>query len=338
MKCDNMERDCQWEGTVGTLEEHVGVCQFTLVPCPKECKDDNGILKIMRRDLQQHLMEECPNRDYSCEHCDLKGTYATTLDHYDTCEKRIITCTNEGCTMKMERMKIEHHLSKKCGHTVISCKYTSIGCEMKLKRKDMRAHEQDDKAHLNKALDGMIKLEDTVIELDEKVTRLQNDNDKLKNKNVLGSIKFKVAEFQKKKDNNKQFFSPSFYTSPNGYHMNIKVVANGLRDGEGSHVSVGASIIEGKYDEELNWPFVGKVTFELLNQLEDKNHYSSELAFTPENNINAGSICWGFSLYIPHSELSRDSASNTQYLKDDALYFRLSVEVSDHKPWLECTV
>ncbi len=75
-------------GTVGTLEEHVSVCQFTLVTCPKECKEDNGILKIMRRDLQQHLMEECPNRDYSCEHCDLKGTYATTLDHYDTSEKK----------------------------------------------------------------------------------------------------------------------------------------------------------------------------------------------------------------------------------------------------------
>ncbi len=56
MKCDNIERGCQWEGTVGTLEEHTGVCQFTLVPCPKECTDNNGILKIMRRDLQQHLM------------------------------------------------------------------------------------------------------------------------------------------------------------------------------------------------------------------------------------------------------------------------------------------
>ncbi len=160
VKCDNMEKGCQWVGTVGTLEEHVGVCQFTLVPCPKECKDDNGILKIMRRDLQQHLMEKCPNRDYSCEHCGLKGTYATTLDHYDTCERKIITCTNEGCTIKMERMNVKNHLSKKCGHTVTSCKYTSIGCDVKLKRKDVRAHEQDDKAHLNKALNGMIKLEE----------------------------------------------------------------------------------------------------------------------------------------------------------------------------------
>ncbi len=194
-------------GTVGTLEEHVGVCQLTLVPCPKECKDDNGILKIVRRDLQQHLEEKCPNRDYSCEHCGLKGTYATTLDHYDTCEKKIIICTNEECPMKMERMKIKNHLSKKCGNTVISCKYTSIGCDVKLKRKDVRAHEQDDKAHLNKALNSML-------ELKEKMAQLQNDNDTLKNKKMI----FKVTEFQKNKDNNERFSSPSFYTSPNDYY------------------------------------------------------------------------------------------------------------------------
>ncbi len=337
MKCDNMERDCQWVGTVGTLEEHVGMCQFTLVPCPKKCKEDNGILKITMRDLQQHLMENCPNRDYSCEHCGLKGTYATTLDHYDTCEKKIITCTNEGCTMEMERMKIKNHLSKECEHTMISCKYMSIGCDLKLKRKDMRAHEEDDKANLNKSLNGMIKWE-------EKMTQLQNDNDTLTealrnkvDKKEGEPMTFKVTEFQKRKDNNETFYSPSFYSSPNEYLMNIAVCANGRGDGEGSHVSVGASIIEGKYDDELNWPFLGKVTFELLNQLEDKDHHSMELELTPKENTNAGDN-WGYSKYIPHSQLSCDSASNTQYLKDDTLYFRMYVEISDHKPWLKCTV
>ncbi len=65
-----------------------------------------------------------------------------------------------------------------------------------------------------------------------------------------------------------------------------------------------------------------------------------ELRFTPEDNINANgdNNYRGNHEYIPYSKLSRDSASNTQYLKDDTLYFRISVEVSDHKPWLECTV
>ena len=150
-----MERDCPWEGTVNTLEKHMGVCEYSPVPCPKKCKQGNFITK---RDIQQHLEEECTNRDYSCEHCDLKGTYATTLDHYDTCEKKIISCTDEECTMEMERMKIKNHLSEECEHTVIPCKYTSIGCDVNLKRKDMRAHEQDDKSHLNKTVDTLVKL------------------------------------------------------------------------------------------------------------------------------------------------------------------------------------
>ncbi len=161
-----MERDCPWEGTVNTLEKHMGVCEYSLVPCPKKCKQGNFITK---RDLQQHLEKECPNRDYWCEHCDLKGTYATTLGHYDTCEKKIISCTNEGCTVKMERMKIRNHLSEECEHTVISCKYTDIGCDVKSKRKDMRAHDQNDKAHLNKTVDTLVKLR-------EKMVKLQNDN------------------------------------------------------------------------------------------------------------------------------------------------------------------
>ncbi len=301
VKCDNMERGCQWEGTVGTLEEHVNGCQFTLVPCHKKCKDDNGILKITRIDLQQHLKEKCPNRDYSCGHCGLEGTYAATLDHYDMCKEKIITCTNEGCTMKMERKKIKNHLSKICELTVISCKYMSIGCDVKLKRKDMRAHEQDDNAH--KAL----------------------------------HTKFKVTKFRHKKLNNVEYPSPSFYTSPNGYNMKITVYANG--NGDEGYVSVYAHVIEGEYDDKLNWPFVGKVNFELLNQLEDKDHHSMELELTPEDNISVGDYS-GCPEYIQHYRLRSYNTRclNTQYLKDDILYFRISVEVSDHKPWLECTV
>ncbi len=316
VKCDNMERGCQWVGTVGTLEEHVGVCQFTLVPCPKECKDDNEILTIMMRDLQQHLMKKCPNRDYSCEHCGLKGTYAATLDHYGTCEKKIISCTNEECTMEMERMKIKNHLSEECEHTVISCKYISLGCDVKLKRKDMRAHEQDDKAHLTKTAD-------TVIEL------------KNNNKNILGegeSMIFKVSDFQKRKDSNDIFYSPSFYTSPNGYHMKIRVDANGHEKGKGTHVSVYIYLIKGEYDAVLKWPFVGDIAIVLLNQLEDKNHWKKRLDFT-------GSVVLGFLQYFPHSKLSCDSASNTQYLEQDTLYFRISiVKIASQKSWLQCTV
>ncbi len=72
--------------------------------------------------------------------------------------------------------------------------------------------------------------------------------------------------------------------------MKIGVCTNGKGEGEGSHVSVYALVIEGKYDDELNWPFVGKVYIDILNQLQDRNHYYKALRLTPGQNINAGEV------------------------------------------------
>ena len=119
--------------------------------------------------------------------------------------------------------------------------------------------------------------------------------------------------------------------------MCIKVYPNGDGDGKGTHVSVFVHILKGDNDDNLKWPIIGTVKFELLNQLEDINHYLMILTLNQEHNIRVGST-WGYTTFIPHSQLTNYLFRNTQYLKDDTLYFRVSVEVSGHKPWLECTL
>ena len=42
--------------------------------------------------------------------------------------------------------------------------------------------------------------------------------------------------------------------------MTLSVIANGWGDGEGTHVSVSAPILKGKYDSMLKWPFTGNIT------------------------------------------------------------------------------
>jgi hypothetical protein len=107
----------------------------------------------MRKDLDNHLKEHCPNRDYTCYYCGEEGTYASITQVHDlTCEKKILPCPNTGCGDTMERQQVPEHVSK-CPHTVVSCKYKGIGCDAELERKDMAAHEQDDNHHLHMALD-----------------------------------------------------------------------------------------------------------------------------------------------------------------------------------------
>ena len=118
--------------------------------------------------------------------------------------------------------------------------------------------------------------------------------------------------------------------------MCVIVDANGYDDGNGTHVSVSSNLIEGHHDNQLHWPFRGTVTYELLNQMGDDNHHNRISTFTLRDNMKVGSII-GITKFLPHSSLGYGPASNKQYLVNDTLYFRVSVKVDDHKPWLVCT-
>jgi hypothetical protein len=100
------------------------------------------------------------------------------------------------------------------------------------------------------------------------------------------------------------------------------------------------------YDNMLGRSFHGKVTIELLNQLEDKNHYGLSFDFDDLTPLKSKSRLvgkqrattdgWGIHRFISHKQLILYKFFfDRQYLKDDTLYFRVSVEVtSNTKPWL----
>ena len=318
MKCDNFERNCTWVGTVGTVKDHVTTCQYALLPCPKQCQDGgNEICHFMRRDLDDHVKKNCPNREHTCDFCAEKGTFATiTQVHNSVCPKMIVTCESFGCEGIMPREHLQDHMKYECEYTVVSCKHKSIGCDAKLARRYMAAHEEDDMIHLGVAIN-------TISLLKENSMVLQQGE----------SMVFRMMDYQMKKRTSTSFVSPSFYTS-DGYHMAIEVFADGHH---GTFISIHAPIIEGKYDSKLQWPFLGDVVFTLLNQVEDKNHHSGTLNLIEKDNVKVGDN-WGLLEFIPHSQLGHNPVKKTQYLKDDTLYFRVSVTSKNRKPWLECTV
>jgi TNF receptor-associated factor 4 len=313
----------------------------------------------MRKDLDNHLKEHCPNRDYTCYYCGEEGTYASITQVHDlTCEKKILPCPNAGCGDTMERQQVPEHVSK-CPHTVVSCKYKGIGCDAELERKDMAAHEQDDKLHLHMALDTVnsqqVAIKSLQGEAKEQKAALDNTAKKQKatnlslEKSITKSVEqtnslqstattqqeqlqflmnrepktFKLSGYHQKKMANGCFiWSPPVHY---GHFKQVWVYANnGNGERAGTHVSVYA---------HTDGQFVGTVTITLLNQLEDNNHHTIKINFTttnPHDNL-------GYSEFIAHSELHHDPLKNTQYLKDNTLYFSVSVQAADRKPWLECT-
>lgn len=326
-----MHKCQQWEGVAGTLGEHLArTCEFALVPCPRKCRNSGKTERIVRRELHEHLTSKCPNRDFQCAHCKVKDTYARIQLHDEECELKMLPCPN-GCTQSVQRRHIEHHVLTQCESTLIACRFKNIGCTKQMKRAELPAHEQNYQCHLLVALDAVAKLQDSVAELREE---LRDTKAQLQ---FMKPVRFAVLEYRKKKRRNEVFTSPSFYTRQNGYKMVVKVYVNGIHICRGTHVSITVLVCEGRHDAELKWPFVGTVTFALLNQLEDENHHIKSGSPTIASNLLVGKD-YGVLQFISHSELAHDPVKNKQYLKDDTLYFGVSVrEAGSKPPWLECT-
>ncbi len=225
---------------------------------------------------------------------------------------------NNGCRWTGKLGDLEKHLEGpnhrfRCAFQSVPCKYAKVGCEEKPLRKDLSKHEEDTQLHLQVTTDKVLELTDFVNSPKFACT-------------VPCTIR--LTNYLKYKSDKDQFFSSPFYTSYTGYKMCLRVDANGCGDGEGTYVAVFACLMKGDNDDSLSWPFTGTVIIELLNQLEDKNHYNGDIVFQAEDEDSQRVVDgereiddkWSFDL-ISHDELDYDAYTNTQYLKDDTLVF-----------------
>jgi len=141
-----------------------------------------------------------------------------------------------------------------------------------------------------------------------------------------------MTNYEETKKGDGQWYSPPFYTHPQGYKMCLRVDANGCGDGKGTHISVFAFLMQGEFDDILKWPFQGRVVIQLCNQLQDKFHCGHTIDFSETTNAkiisqvitgNRTGSGWGSSTLIPHKKLNFNPSNNCQYLKNDCLHFQI---------------
>uniref|UniRef100_A0A1X7TUV4 TRAF1-6 MATH domain-containing protein n=1 Tax=Amphimedon queenslandica TaxID=400682 RepID=A0A1X7TUV4_AMPQE len=96
----------------------------------------------------------------------------------------------------------------------------------------------------------------------------------------------------KLKAQNSTYFTPGFYTSPGGYKMKLKVDCNGCDIARGTHIYCHVFLME-EHNDTIEWPFQGKVTITLLNQL-DENHRKFTISFNADVFFYVTHICKKF--------------------------------------------
>ena len=71
-----------------------------------------------------------------------------------------------------------------------------------------------------------------------------------------------------------------FYTHPQGYKMCLSLYQSGSFHSRSPSITVHVCIVEGEFDDSLDWPFETIVTVTLLNNHKDESHEERVYGFT----------------------------------------------------------
>ena len=146
-------------------------------------------------------------------------------------------------------------------------------------------------------------------------------------------VDFTMTEFEKHKQGDDIWYSEPFYTHHHGYKMCLKVYANGREEGKGTHVSLGACLMRGDFDNFLKWPFRGDITVGMLNQLNKDNNQFCAISYSSikRSQINQRVQDEEHPLhgkfkdkFLSHDQLTHDPVKRRQFLKDNCLRFRVN--------------
>ena len=146
-------------------------------------------------------------------------------------------------------------------------------------------------------------------------------------------LNFTISKFEQFRQSGKWWYSRPFYSHYCGYKLGMFVFCNGVLDGKGTHLSVFLYLVRGEYDDELEWPFRGSITVQVLNQRSDRGHHQKVIKFTDDTPATVSSRVVngemakegnGPTQFIPHADLSYNAEKDTEYVRDDCLKVRIS--------------
>ena len=337
---------------------HLG-CEHVEIECKHQCGE-----YLKRRLIVEHENEYCSKRPFDCDHCkQYRSTFEdVSTNHWPECKCFPVVCPNVCAFSVIERLDLERHISEECPLTMVDCDYRSAGCSVQMPRKDMAAHlDEYVGAHLDliclskqilqkdalikklKILLGLIVVAFIILSFavlfyvgisvtkTAVVTLVSIGTVVYAIKQIFTAdarslipYTVSVCNFEKLRNSCTTWYSPPFYTHPQGYRMCLRVDANGVGDGEGTNVSVSVCLMQGEFDYRLNWPLRGDITVRLLDQEGEEEHQTMVISFTGETPDDAaGRVTtgernegWGMQRFIPHYKLS------PKYLKNDRLRFQ----------------
>lgn len=147
--CPNCKDGCEWVGELEKLQNHQTSeegCGYVAVSCTNQGCEES----VKRKDLPSHVQELCEYRPYECEYCHFKDVYRVICGaHCSECLEYPLTCPNSeaGCEWRGKRVELKKHLDSDegCSYVVVTC--TNGGCDINMERRYLHNHVKDECDH-----------------------------------------------------------------------------------------------------------------------------------------------------------------------------------------------
>ena len=297
--CSHKSKGCEWRGELRELDKHLNSepatdksfegCLFTVISCPLGCAGcERG---VCRKDIKSHVNDrllghvmaqttKIKSLEQQLQEVQLAGAHlAKQLQTQAVSFKQQL----EEVTIVNAQLVSQLHT---CQQRVTELELKNGNLESEVTLKQTQSQSQLDQPTPKPTSAALCQSADN----SKPLSPIQ----KQPTVRLRGTFKpsggeFTMANFDRHVRNNETWFSPPFYTHPNGYKMCLQVDANGRGDKKGIFMSLYVYLMRGEFDDQLKWPFYGKVNVRLLNQEEDRDHVVKTIDFN--DTASDESIC-----------------------------------------------
>ena len=311
---------------------------------------DNGCAWVGEvNDLKRHA-DACAKRLWECQYCALKCLYGEGEEkHWPACLKFPEPCPNRCEVGSVERCNMEQHRSV-CSLEPVACEMKEFGCSVVVPRKELATHMRESELQhltamtvLNLRLSRQLQQDST--ERDRKITQLQQDMTEMKTKfdehtteltELKGHVQkiehvthhieqhttggtcsacevFTFTQYSKNKGSGTWVYCDPFYSHHHGYKLKLGIW----------HISsymmwTSLCLVDGEYDDQLQWPMKAKVHLDLLNQAGDHHHVVHTKSW---NALRSTRI---YLLRISYHDLEKER-DGVSYVMDDCIKLRIHI-------------
>ncbi|XP_068674158.1 TNF receptor-associated factor 6-like [Montipora foliosa] len=303
--CDYCTEEVLWtsmENHYQTCPQYPSLCEF----CGKE--------DIPRNKMKEHIEKDCPRAEIKCPFstvgCSFEGPRPAVNKHVaEQLNSHLIDMTKAFAVLKsvpsrdleiIPRNQIrrtrggaEVFPQEQASHDVFVNDLATL-CERQREELDeMRRLVNaltSSVQHLERRLeDTRMRVERPVQELTVRFNRVETKVLEYEGRVCNGSYIWRIENYRQCRQDAMNgvmtaIHSPAFHTSLYGYKLCMRINLNGVDSGVGKFIALFVHMMQGDYDNILEWPFTGRIALSILDQregVEFRQHISETLVAKP---------------------------------------------------------